>query len=170
MIQRITSARIVAIIFLAGLAICCWQGLFSLASQASSDSEVGKTDRGDQDKDLQSQLTELKNQLAALQKPRIVAAGTATFTRPNEMDNTVRSRVKLSSDIVKGLGEDHVVLLTMRTPKGGYPYFNCYWQKADDGFDIAVIDTTVTGPGGTTASYSNRNNAYLIDWAVFKTR
>jgi hypothetical protein len=106
--------------------------------------------------------------VAGLQKPRLVAAGTATFTRPKVMANTVRSRVKLSSDIVKGLGEEYVVLLTMRTPTGGYPYSNCYWKTAADGFDIAVIDSTVTGPGGETASYSNPNNTYLVDWAVVK--
>jgi len=166
MTQRITPTRILAIVCLAGLAIFCWHGLSW--SQASSDAGAGKTDPADQIKELQSQLTELKNQVAALQKQRIVAAGTATYTRPDVMDNTVRSRVKLSSGIVKGLGEDYVVLLTMRTPKGGYPYFNCYWKSTGDGFDIAVIDTTVTGPGGTTAGYTNRNNTYQIDWAVIK--
>ncbi len=150
-----------AIVCLAGLAIFCWYGLLSSALHASPD--AGKAD---QNKELKSQLTELKDQVAALQKQRVVAAGTATYTRSDEMDNTRRSRVKLSKDIVKGLGEDYVVLLTMRIPTGGHPYFNCYWKSADDGFDIAVIDTTLIER--SSATYTNRNNTYLIDWVVIK--
>jgi hypothetical protein len=101
-------------------------------------------------------------------EPRIVAAGTAVYTRPNVQDNTTVAHVKLPADIAKGIGEDYIVLLTMRAPVGGYPYFNCYWRKSDAGFDILLADTTVTGPGGRTASYTNRNKDYPVDWIVVK--
>jgi hypothetical protein len=166
MTQRIGRTHILALICLVGLAIGCWHILPAAVPHANADAGAGKAEPTDQLKELQTQLADLKSQLATLQKTRIVAAGTATFTRPDVMDNTTRSKVKLSGDIAKGLGEDYIVLLTLRTPKGGYPYFNCYWKNTDDGFEIAVIDTTIAG--GNSASYDNRNKSYLIDWAVIK--
>ena len=118
---------------------------------------------------LAEQVKELKNQVNALQaQAHVVAAGTAIYTRPEVQDNRTVAQVKLPADVVKGLGEDFIVLLTMRYPTGGYPYFNCYWKKSASGFEISVVDTTVTGPGGVTASYTNRHKDYPVDWIVVK--
>jgi hypothetical protein len=122
------------------------------------------------DKDtLAEQVKELTNQLNKLQaRAHIVAAGTAIYTRPEVQDNRTVAQVKLPNDVVKRLGEDYIVLLSMRYPIGGYPYFNCYWKKSESGFEISVVDTTVTGPGGVTASYTNRHKDYPVDWIVVK--
>jgi hypothetical protein len=118
---------------------------------------------------LAEQVKELKKQAIELQaRAHIVAAGTAIYTRPEVQDNRTVAQVKLPADVAKGLGENYIVLLTMRYPAGGYPYFNCYWKKSESGFEISVVDTTVTGPGGVTASYTNRHKDYPVDWIVVK--
>jgi hypothetical protein len=118
---------------------------------------------------LAEQVKELKKQVNDLQaRSQVVAADTAIYTRPEVQDNRSVAQVKLPADVVKGLGEDFIVLLTMRHPTGGYPYFNCYWKKSEAGFEISVVDTTVTGPGGVTASYTNRHKDYPVDWIVVR--
>ena len=98
--------------------------------------------------------------------PQLVAAGTATYVRPEIQDNKRAVRVKLSAEIAAHLGDDYLVLLTNRLPTGGYPYFSAYWRPAADGFDISLIDVEVGGD--TTASYENPNTKYLVDWLVIK--
>jgi hypothetical protein len=117
-------------------------------------------------KDLQKQVAELRTEFASLQRPRIVAAGTAAWKRPDVQDNRTATRVKLSGEITALLGESCIVLVSNRYPVGGYPWFVPYWKKANDGFDIYLADVEVGG--GTTASYENRNKDYLIDWVVVK--
>jgi len=119
-----------------------------------------------QAKQLQQQLTELQKQVNELSKSRIVAAGTATYTRPALQDNKSFSRIKLSADIASKLGEDYIVLLTNHFPTGGFPYFGAYWKRATEGFDIYLVDIGIND--GTTVSYDNPNTKYLIDWAVIK--
>jgi hypothetical protein len=118
---------------------------------------------------LTTQVEELQKQveeLRAASAPRIIAAGTATFVRPETQDNTAKTHVKLNAEIASKLGEDYLVLLTNRYPTGGYPYFSVYWKLAKDGFDIYLVDSTLNW--GTTASYTNNNRTYLIDWVVVK--
>lgn len=115
----------------------------------------------DQIKEMQKQLAELRSQT-----PRIVAAGTATLRRPELMDNTTHVHVRLSEEFASKLGEDYIVLLTNRYPVGGYPYFSVYWKRAKHGFDVYLVDISLNW--GTTASYTNKNTAYLIDWMVVK--
>jgi uncharacterized protein (TIGR03000 family) len=115
---------------------------------------------------LAAQVAELQKQVAelrGLQTPRIVAAGTATYRRPELQDNTTIARVKLNADVAAKLGKDYIVLLTNRYPTGGYPYFSVYWKPSKDGFDISLVDIELNG---STASYSNKNKIYLIDWIV----
>jgi len=115
---------------------------------------------------LQQQLADLKKQIGEMGKSRIVAAGTATYTRPAFQDNKSFSRVKLSAETASKLGDDYIVLLTNRFPTGGYPYFEAYWKRSADGFDIYLVDISMAD--GTSASYDNPNSKYLIDWAVVK--
>ncbi len=117
-------------------------------------------------KELQQQMGELRKQVGEMSKPRIVAAGSATYNRPAIQDNSTFSRVKLSPEIASKLGDDYIVLLTNRYPTGGYPFFGVYWKRATDGFDIYLVDIDIND--GTTASYSNPNTKYLIDWAVVR--
>jgi hypothetical protein len=117
-------------------------------------------------KELQKQVAELQKQVAELQKNRVVAAGTATWTRPALQANRTRVRVKLPADIAAGLGKDYVVLLTNHYPRGGYPYFAPLWTPAADGFDLTLVDTSINE--GTTSTYDNPNTTYLVDWAVVK--
>ena len=98
--------------------------------------------------------------------PNIVAAGTATFQMGAQQDNATFTRVKLAPDITAGLGNDYIVLLTARFPKGGYPYFAPYWKPAKDGFDVTMVDASL-GNGGS-ASYDNANHTFPIDWIVVK--
>jgi hypothetical protein len=98
--------------------------------------------------------------------PQIVAGGTATWTRPQWQANNTSTRVKLNPEITAQLGTNYIVLLTNRSPVGGYPWFNCYWSIARDGFDIKLVDTTIADGG--SASYDNRNTSYLVDWVVVK--
>jgi hypothetical protein len=101
------------------------------------------------------------------QGPQIVAAGTATWTRPRWQANNTNTRVKLAPEIAAQIGTNYIVLLTNRSPVGGYPWFSCYWSIANDGFDITLIDPSITG-GANTASYDNNNTSYLVDWVVVK--
>ena len=101
------------------------------------------------------------------QGPQIVAAGTATWNRPRWQANNTNTRVKLNPEIAAGLGTNYIVLLTNRSPVGGYPWFDCYWAVANDGFDITLVDPTITG-GANSSSYDNNNTKYLVDWIVVK--
>ncbi len=150
--------------------LCCYGVANSSPPSTSDNPEPAKSttasELGDQIKELQTQLADLKK-LAGAPNPRIVAAGTATWTRPREQANNTYTRVKLDPGVTAQLGKDYIVLLTNRSPVGGYPWFDCYWQIASDGFDITLVDPTITG-GSQTASYENRNTSYLIDWVVVK--
>jgi hypothetical protein len=117
----------------------------------------------EQFKALQKQVAELQARLSDVQKVRIVAAGTATWTRPRVQDNKTTVRVKLPADVTAKLGKDYIVLLTNRFPTGGYPYFDAFWKPAADGFDITLVD-----PSGEMASYDNPNKTYFIDWVVIQ--
>jgi hypothetical protein len=141
---------------------------FSSPDQAATSAPQEKAD-GDKDslagqvKELQKQLAELQKQVGE-QKPRIVAAGTATWRCPDLVRNDSSTRVKLPADVVAGLGKEYIVLLTNRLP-GGYPYFVPHWKVAPDGFDITPVDTTVSA---TTPAGYGVNRTYVIDWAVVK--
>ena len=156
-----TRNRVLALLVIAGL---LFLGALGYQNQAASQAKAAP------DKDtLSEQVKELKNQVNELRaRAHVVAAGTAIYTRPEVQDNRTVAPVKLPADVVKSLGEDYIVLLTMRYPTGGYPYFNCYWKKSESGFEISVVDTTVTGPGGVTASYTNKHKDYPVDWIVVK--
>lgn len=137
------------------------------ATSASAEDEPATTqDVVSQVKQLQQQLADLRKQVNEMGKSRTVAAGTATYSRPAIQDNSTFSRVKLSPEIASKLGDEYIVLLTNRYPTGGYPFFGVYWKRAADGFDIYLVDIEIND--GTTASYSNPNTKYLIDWAVIR--
>jgi len=142
---------------------------FSWKDQAATSASQPKTEGdkasvSDQVKELQKQLSDSQKLVAELQKPRIVAAGTATWKCPDDQTNQLSTRVTLPRDVVLGLGKDYIVLLTNRLP-GGFPYFVPHWKVAPDGFDITPVDTTIAD--GNSAGYAV-NRTYLIDWAVVK--
>jgi hypothetical protein len=154
---------------LIGIALIVALALGSLAlpiRTAATADEPGVQGVASQIKQLQQQLAELQKHVNDVAKPRIVAAGTVTYNRPPNQDNTTFSPVKLSPEIAAKLGEDYVVLLTNRYPTGGYPFFGVYWKRAAEGFDIYLVDIEISD--GTTASYANPNTKYLIDWAVVR--
>jgi hypothetical protein len=160
--SRMTTVA-VAGVFL--VTLFCWHGVaISPAQPAPGQLPLTAVQ---QLKELQKQLAELKKQVSELQKTRVVAAGTATWERPRIQANRTSTRVKLGPAITAQLGKDYIVLLTNRFPAGGYPWFDCYWKAAADGFDITLVDPTIVG-GLQTASYENRNTSYLIDWVVVK--
>jgi len=82
------------------------------------------------------------------------------------LDNRATTRVKLGADVVAALGDNYIVLLTVRLNVGGYPYLVPYWRKAADGFDIFLVDTSLGNL--ETASYAGRDREYIVDWAVVK--
>jgi len=100
------------------------------------------------------------------QAPQIAAAGTATVRLGAEQNNATFAHVKLAADVAAGLGNDYIVIVSARYPKGGFPYFTPYWKPAADGFDVTMVDTTL-GNGGT-ASYDNANHSYPVDWIVVR--
>jgi len=118
-------------------------------------------------KELQTQVADLKARVGEMQSPRIVAAGTATFKLGAVQDNATNARVQLNADITAKLGDEYIVLLTNRFPTGGYPFFEAYWKRAKDGFDITLVDVTL-GPDSTATYAFNKNKTYLIDWIVVK--
>jgi hypothetical protein len=140
------------------------------ASQPKASAEDDKDALAGQFKELQKQVVELQKQVVELQKqvgeqkPRIVAAGTASWKCPDLQKNSLSTRVKLPGDIVAGIGKDYIVLLTNRLP-GGFPYFVPHWKPAPDGFDITPVDTTVTE---TSPAGYGVNRTYLVDWVVVK--
>jgi hypothetical protein len=154
-----------------GLVALSWQDhAATYASQPQANAEGDKDSVSGQLKELQKQVMALQKQVVELQKqvgepkPRIVAAGTATWTCPDLVKNTKSTRVQLPRDVVAGLGKDYIVLLTNRLPSG-YPYFVPHWKLAPDGFDITPVDTTVSA---TTPAGYGVNRTYLIDWVVVK--
>jgi hypothetical protein len=118
-------------------------------------------------KELQNQVAKFQGQVSDMQTPRIVAAGTATFTLGAVQDNATNARVPLKGDVAAKLGDEYIVLLTTRFPTGGYPFFVPYWKRAKDGFDVTLVDVNL-GPNSTASYESNRNKTYLIDWIVVK--
>jgi hypothetical protein len=121
--------------------------------------------------DVNAQLKELKNQVAELQaklgdrpNPRIVAAGTATWTRPEVLANRTSVRVELPADMAAHIGKDYIVILTNRFPQAGYPYLATYWAPAQNGFDVSLVEPTI--PTGGNVSYASANKTYLVDWIV----
>jgi hypothetical protein len=159
------------------VALSCKEGMRTSAAAPNIHAEVDKDPAtppiesasvAEQMKELKKQVTELQSRLNELQKQRIVAAGTATFNLGAEQDNATFTRVPLTADVAKRLGDDYIVLLTARFPVGGYPFFVPYWKRARDGFDVTLVDVAL-GPN-STASYGNRNKAYLIDWIVVAVR
>jgi hypothetical protein len=163
-------ATVAASIVIVAALLCCYGLANSAQEPAPAVKDASRTppadDMGEQVKDLQKQLTALKSQLSELRSPNMVAAGTATWNRPAVLGNRTSTRVKLKPEIAAKIGKEYIVLLTNRLPVGGYPYFECYWKIADDGFDIYLVDSSIGGL--STASYENRNTSYLIDWVVVK--
>jgi hypothetical protein len=163
------TATTAAIVMFAGT-IICWYGAAHCSAQPASGDESAKSAPAigvpDQIKNLQQQLADLKKQIGEARGPRIVAAGTAVWTRPQWQANSTNTRVKLNPEIAAQLGKDYIVLLTNRSPVGGYPWFSCYWKIARDGFDVTLVDPTIAG--GSSSSYDNNNTSYLVDWAVVK--
>ena len=98
--------------------------------------------------------------------PAIAAAGTATVQLGAEQNNTTFAHIKLAADIAAHLGDDYIVLVSARYPKGGYPFFTPYWKPADGGFDVTMVDTALGTPG--SASYDNPNHTYPVDWIVVR--
>jgi hypothetical protein len=143
--------------------------VLSFAALLSPD-RVASEPKGNSDaeaiQELQKQVAELKAQVKELQKSRIVAAGTANWTRPKNQENKTNTRVKLPADVAAGIGKDYIVFLSNRFPKGGYPYFEAYWKPASDGFDIILVDPSLSD--GASASYDNPSTEYPIDWIVVK--
>ncbi len=143
-------------------------GVFACQDRAATGMSQAKADAGDAKDALSEQVKALQKQVSALQArldgPRVVAAGTATWTRPASQKNDTSTRVKLPAEVVAALGKDYIVLLTSRLPSGD-PYFVPHWKAAPDGFDITPVDTAVTAT--TPASYAVRRT-YLIDWIVVK--
>jgi hypothetical protein len=163
---RMTTAAVSGVFLVMFL---CWHSVANSPAQPAPDKkDLGKLPLTDEQqvKELQKQLAELKKQVSDLQKTRVVAAGTATWERPRVQANRTSTRVKLAPEITAQLGKDYIVLLTNRYPAGGYPWFECYWKAADNGFDITLVDPTLGGL--ETASYVNGNTSYLIDWVVVK--
>src|SRR4051794_24784658 len=87
-----------ALLFL--VVVACRQGGATSvpASNAGDGKDPAKTPPADL-ATLTDQVRELQKQVADLQKPRIVAAGTATFTLGAEQDNATHARVKLSAEV-----------------------------------------------------------------------
>jgi hypothetical protein len=135
-------------------------------SQPYAQAADDKDSVAEQVKVFQKQVAELQARLNEMQKVRIVAAGTATWTRPQDQANKTTVRVKLPADVTAQLGKDYIVLLTNRFPTGGYPYFAPFWKTAPDGFDITLVDPALGN--GESASYDNPNKTYGIDWVVVK--
>ncbi len=160
--KRVLSAIVIAAAFLFVAALSQQDRAATWAGQPKASAADEKDSMAGQIKDLQKQVAELQ---ARLGEPRIVAAGTATWTCPRILKNETSTRVKLPAEVVAGLGKNYIVLLTNRFP-GGYPYFDPVWQTAADGFDITLIDTTLSET--MSASYGNRNRTYLVDWIVVK--
>jgi hypothetical protein len=98
--------------------------------------------------------------------PAIAAAGTATVQIGAQQDNVTFAHVKLAADVAAHLGDDYIVLVSARYPKGGWPFFTPYWKPAADGFDVTMVDPSL-GPD-STASYNNPNHTYPVDWIVVR--
>jgi hypothetical protein len=156
--MRSQLLRLMAPALVLVVSFACWYGV----SGASQVADAGNAES----KELRKQLAELTKQVSELQRPRIVAAGTATWVRPRMQANRTSTRVKLPAEIVAGLGTDYVVVLTSRFPTGGYPYFASYWKSASDGFDITLVDPSLGD--GSSSMYVNPNTSYLVDWIVVK--
>jgi hypothetical protein len=128
----------------------------------TSATESGDSKTADVEK-LASQIKELRKQMA--ETPRIVAAGTATLKLGKVQNNSTSVRVQLKNEIASQLGQDYLVLLTNRY--SGYPFYVPYWKKANDGFDIILVDLALASDG--TVSYIiNVNRTFLVDWIVVK--
>jgi len=112
---------------------------------------------------LAAQLRDLQKQIS--ETPRIVAAGTATWRLGKAQDNSTSVRVQLKDEIASRLGDDYIVILTSRY--SGYPFYSPYWKKAEDRFDITLVDPTLA-PDGTVSYIINVNRTFLIDWIVVK--
>jgi hypothetical protein len=131
-----------------------FSGTFATEPGDGKASEIEKLSR--EIKDMQKQLAEA---------PRVVAAGTATWKLGKVQDNASSVRVQLRDEIASRLGEDYIVVLTNRY--SGYPFYSPYWKKANDGFDITLVDTGLA-PDGTVSYIINVNRTFLIDWIVVK--
>lgn len=116
---------------------------------------------------LAAQVKELQKQVAALQgQSRIVASGTATWTRPDVLTNGTSVHVALPAEIAARLGKDDVVLLTNRLPQSGYPYFAPSWSPSQGGFEITLVETTLANGGAM--EYARAGRTYLVDWVVVR--
>ena len=165
-----SGATMIAVAVMLLATSLCRDGAAKSATQpASEKKDSAKTQSaaevGGQIKELQKQLSELKAQVSETQSSCIVAAGTATWTRPPLEENKTSTRVSLKPEIAAKLGKDYIVLLTNRAHSGA-PYLSCYWKIADGGFDITLVDPTL--PEGSTRIYASKNTSYLIDWIVVK--
>lgn len=168
--QIVDSCRCRSVFFtLALVAVTCWTyswACYVPQSAASSPVSNASEVAAQRLTLLEAKLAKLETQAGVDKKPQVVAAGTATWNRPGELNNKVATRVKLSGEITAFLGDSCIVLLTTRLNAGGYPYLVPYWKKANDGFDIYLVDSSLGNL--TTASYANGHKEYLVDWVVVK--
>lgn len=162
--MRTITGRIGLLPFVILAALLCVASIFPSLPNAQAVDD--KDSVAEQVKTLQKQITELQARQNDMEKVRIAAAGTATWTRPQWQENKSAVRVKLPAEVTAQLGKDYIVLLTTRLPTGGYPYFAPFWKAAPDGFDIILVDPSLANGG--SASYDNPNKTYLIDWVVVK--
>ena len=114
---------------------------------------------------LTTTATANKQQQAQTQSPSVVAAGTAVWKLGKFQDNATTVRVQLKDDIAAKIGDDYIVLLTPRFT--GYPSFVPYWKKANDGFDITLIDPALA-QGGTVSYLIKVNREVPVDWIVVR--
>jgi hypothetical protein len=133
---------------------------------ASVDPADNKDTLAAQVKELQKQVAKLRGRLSELQTVRIVAAGTATWTRPDVLANRTSVHVKLPAEVTAQLGKDYVVMLTNRFPQTGYPYLAPFWSPGAGGFDITLVETTLAN--GSAVEYAQATRNYLVDWIVVK--
>jgi hypothetical protein len=111
-------------------------------------------------------MADLQARLGERPKVGVVAAGTATSVRPDTLANRTTVHVNLPADVVAQLGKGYLVLLTNRFPQFGYPYLAPYWTPGTNGFDIALVETSLAN--GSTVEYARANRNYLVDWIVVK--
>src|ERR1700677_4347400 len=102
--MRATACTLIILAALSYLSIAATSPQ-STASAPDKKASPAAESTADQVKDLQKQVAELRTEFASLQRPRIVAAGTATWKRPDVQDNRTATRVKLSGEITALLGE-----------------------------------------------------------------
>src|SRR5690348_12715292 len=105
------------------VALACLVALSYQTTVASPGAQAkGRADPVSEPDSVAAQVADLRKEVAGLRaQPRVVAAGTATWTRPDVLANRTSVRVPLPAEIVAHLGTDYVVALGNRLPGDGYP-------------------------------------------------